>query len=115
MPILVQKDSSIRLASWLICFPILLAAFSANAGPFITDVNTDKAMYSPGVGATIYVDLTNSTGSTFNGSVNVVVSHLGHVCTNLPPQTTMNLGANATEAAIFAWMPPGTNYQGYLV
>ena len=85
------------------------------AGPFIADVNTDKAMYYPSNGATIYVDLTNSTASTFNGSVNVVISHLGYVSTNLPAQTVSNLGTNATATAVFSWMPPVTNYQGYLV
>jgi dextranase len=85
------------------------------AAPFIVDVNTDKAMYSPGIGATIYVDLTNSTGSTFNGSVKMVISHLGHVCTNLPSQTVSNLGANSTTTAVFSWMPSGTNYQGYMI
>ena len=85
------------------------------AGPFIADVNTDKAMYYPSNGATIYVDLTNSTASTFNGSVNVVISHLGYVSTNLPAQTVSNLGANATATAVFSWVPPVTNYQGYLV
>ena len=92
-----------------------MAALDMEAGPFIVDVNTDKAMYSSGIGATIYVDLTNSTGSTFNGSVNVVISHLGHAWTNLASQTVANLGANATATAVFSWMPPGTNYQGYLV
>jgi dextranase len=97
---------------------ILLASvvgLEIEAGPFIADVNTDKAMYSPGAGAAIYVDLTNSVGATFNGSVNVVISHLGYVSTILPSQTVSNLGANATATAMFYWMPPATNYQGYLV
>ena len=85
------------------------------AGSLIGDVNTDKAMYYPGNGVTIYVDLTNSTASTFNGSVNVVISHLGYVSTNLPSQPVSNLGTNATATAVFSWMPPVTDYQGYLV
>jgi dextranase len=85
------------------------------AGSFIVDANTDEAMYYPGNGVTIYVGLTNSTASTFNGSVNVVISHLGYVCTNLPSQPVSNLGTKATATAVFSWMPPVTNYQGYLV
>ena len=85
------------------------------AGSFLVDVNTDKAMYSPSNGATIYVDLTNSTASTFTGFVNVVISHLGYISTNLPPQSVSNLGANATTTAVFSWMPPAINYQGYLI
>lgn len=104
--------STIALALILFTNVVVL---EMKAGPFIVDVNTDKAMYSPGIGTTIYVDLTNSTGSTFNGSVNVVVSHLGYVYTNLPAQTMTNLEANATATAVFSWMPPGTNFQGYLV
>ena len=86
-----------------------------NAGSFVADVNTDKAMYYPGNGVTIFVGLTNSTASTFNGSVNVVISHLGYASTNLPSQPVANLGTNATATAVFSWMPPATNYQGYLV
>jgi len=98
----------------LILFTSLLG-LEMEAGSFIADVNTDEAMYSPGNGATIYVQLTNSTASTFNGSVNVVISHLGYVSTNLPSQSVSNLGTNTTAAAVFSWMPPVTNYQGYLV
>ena len=92
-----------------------VVGLETEAGPFIADVNTDKAMYFPSDGATIYVDLTNSTASTFNGSVNVVISHLGYVSANLPSQTVSNLGTKATATAVFSWMPPVTNYQGYLV
>jgi dextranase len=98
----------------LILFTSVLG-LEMEAGPFIADVNTDEAMYHPGNGATIYVDLTNRTASTFSGSVNVVISHLGYVSTNLPSQTVTNLGANGTTTTVFYWMPPATNYQGYLV
>jgi len=115
MPVEVQEESRIRLALGLIYFLILIVAFSANGGPFINDVNTDKAMYSPGEAVTIYVSLTNSTASAFNGAVQVVVSHLGYLNTNLPEQAISNLGVNSTITAVFSWTPPPTDYQGYLI
>ena len=87
----------------------------SHAGSFIANVNTDKAAYTPGTGATLYVDLTNSTALTFNGSVAVVISHLGSVTTNLPSQAISNLGAHATASKVFSWSPPLADYQGYLI
>ena len=81
----------------------------------IIDANTDQAAYAPGSSVTLYVDLTNSTSSVFNGSVNVVISHLGNVLTNLPLQSVTSLAANQTTTTIFNWTPPPVDFQGYLV
>lgn len=86
----------------------------SQAGSFIINVNTDKAAYTPGSSAAIYVDLTNSTAATFNGSVSVAISHLGYVTTNLPSQTFTNLSHTFSTRA-FTWTPPVLDYQGYLV
>ena len=94
---------------------LVSAMLSASGGQYVVDVNTDKAAYSPGGGVTLYVDLTNGTGSALNGSVNVTVSHLGNAVTNLPSQSISSLGAHATTAKIFFWTPPALDYQGYLV
>ncbi len=92
-----------------------LFVLESQADQFISAVNTDKAMYSPGIGVTLYVDITNSTASTFSGSVSAVVTHLGYAITNLPAQTISGLGAHAVKTNSFAWLPPTTDFQGYLV
>lgn len=88
--------------------------FSAAAGPLISNINTDKAAYTPGTPTTIYVDLLNDTGSTFNGAVTFSVTHLGSVVTNLPAQS-VSLANGASTTKIFNWLPPATDFRGYLV
>jgi dextranase len=91
-----------------------IAAMAGNA--HITNVNTDKAMYNPGAATTIYVDLTNSTTTSFNnGSVEVRISHLGDTVVDLTPQTVSSLGPGQSTTTVFSWTPPATNFRGYLV
>jgi len=99
----------------LITLFTLFVSAGSHAGSFISNINTDKAAYSPGNSVTIYVDLTNSTAATFNGSVAAVISHLGYVTTNFASQAVSNLGAYSTTTKVFSWTPPATDYQGYLV
>lgn len=87
---------------------------SAQAGTYIDNINTDKAMYSPGSSVTIYVDLKNTTGSIFSGTVEVTIFHLGAVVANLPEQG-LTLGAGGTAAKVFSWLPPVDDFKGYLV
>jgi dextranase len=90
------------------------AAFAGNAHIF--NVNTDKAMYAPGTGVTIYVDLANSTQAAFsNGSVEVRIHHLGDTAAALPPQPVAYLGAGETAVRTFSWTPPPLDFKGYLI
>ena len=73
-------------------------------------------MYDPGTGVTIYVDLANSTATSFNnGSVVVRISHLGDIVVDLPAQTVSNLGSGQSTTKIFSWTPPATDFRGYLI
>ena len=93
----------------------LAIALRCAAAPFISNVNTDKALYPTGAIATVYVDLTNSTASSLSCSVNVTITRLGRVITNLPAQAASNLGAHSTTTKTFTWQTPAADYQGYLV
>ena len=98
------------MAALLVVFGI-----QAHAGLFVSNINTDLAAYNPGSPVTIYVDLTNSSAVTLNGSVTVIASHLGYVCSNLPIQTISGLAAHATTTKVFNWMPSANDFQGYLL
>lgn len=112
---ILNLQKATRLAIALIISLLGCIALSAQAGVFIVDVITDKAMYSPGTGAAVYVDLTNSTSSVFSGSVQVTISHLGYVNTNFPSQSVLNLAPHGTSTVVFSWPTPTNNFQGYLV
>ena len=115
MVMIFNLPQKARLAIvWIISF-LGFFALSAQAGPLIVDVITDKAMYSAGTSTAIYVDLTNSTSSVFSGSVQVMVSHLGYVNTNFQSQSVLNLAPHGTSTAVFSWPTPTNNFQGYLV
>ena len=104
---------------WLLVvgFCLLLLRFTvqtALAGPLISNVNTDKAMYAPGASVTIYVDFKNGTGTNFSGSVSVSISHLATLVTNLAAQT-LTLAPGSTTTRSFLWLPPALDYKGYLL
>jgi dextranase len=115
MILLMESRLQNRFAAFASITLLICVMLPAHAGQFIVDVNTDQSVYSPGNVATIYVDLTNSAGSVFNGAVQVVISHLGYVSTNLPNQSVINLGSHSTGTQVFSWATPATNYQGYMV
>ena len=108
-------SNSISLIHFLLLCVVSLSGAALAGDAHITNVNTDKAMYAPGAGVTIYVDLTNSTASSFSGSVEVRLMHLGDTVTDLSPQAVSNLGAGQGTTKIFSWAPPVTDFRGYLV
>jgi dextranase len=97
---------------WLVILGILAPAAGAN--PLISNVNSDKAMYSPSAGVTIYVDFQNTTGTNFSGSVAATITHLGPTITNLASQS-LSLAPAGTTTKTFSWTPPAVDCQGYLV
>jgi len=97
----------------LLCLLFSVAVLAGNT--HITNVNTDNAMYNPGTSVTIYVDLVNNTTSSFNGSVEVEVSHLGDILEYLSPQTISYLGPGQNTTKIFSWTPPTVDFHGYLI
>jgi dextranase len=72
-------------------------------------------MYPPGGIVMLSVALSNSTAATFNGTLQLAVTHLGGPVTNFPVRTVSNLAVQEFANYIFLWLPPATNYQGYLV
>lgn len=102
----------------MICGAVFLGLVEAGgleAGPLISNVNTDKARHAPGTQLTLWVDFLNNTGEVVTGGVRVVITHLGDVVTNLAPQSLSGLGVGATTTRSFTWTAPVQDYQGYLV
>ncbi|MFC5401310.1 glycoside hydrolase family 66 protein [Cohnella soli] len=76
-------------------------------------VYTDKARYSPGNTAVISVDLSNTTGSTWSGTVYLKVYQLEtQVHTTSQAVTLSN---NQKTTITFNWTTPGTDFRGYFV
>ncbi len=104
------------LLAAMFVLPLSSATPAYAAGTLIKLVNTDKAMYSPGSTATIYVDLQNNTGSTFSGSVALNITHLGNVVANVPAaKSVSNLAVGASTSVSFTWTPPSTDFRGYQI
>ncbi|GGJ47412.1 glycoside hydrolase family 66 protein [Deinococcus roseus] len=85
------------------------------AGPLIKLINTNKARYLPGETVTLYVDLTNTTSSTFSGSVSLYFRSLGRSAGADQAQNISNLAPGASTTLTFTWTPPSTDFKGYLV
>ena len=109
----VDRGWPLAMGLWLLALGVLTQ--EAQAGTFISNVNSDKAMYAPGNGVTLYVVISNSTATAFSGSVTAAVTHLGYTITNLPAQTISSLGAHVARTNTFYCLPPTTDFQGYLV
>ncbi len=92
----------------------LCAVQPAFCGILISSANTDQARYSPGSLATIYVNLTNTSGSFQNGNVAVTLTHLGSVTATLPTQG-YSLSNGASTSLTFYWTTPASDLTGYSV
>lgn len=86
---------------------------SAAASGIIKRVYTDKARYNPEDGAVIKVELTNDSGSAFNGNVQLVIHHLEtQVHMDSVP---LLLPDGGSETVTFTWTPPSADFTGYFV
>lgn len=85
----------------------------ATTNPDITKVYLNKAKFSPLETATITVDVTNTTDSSWTGNVYLDILHLeSSVYATSSSQT---VGAQSTEEVTFTWTVPNDNFKGYLV
>ncbi|MFD0958106.1 glycoside hydrolase family 66 protein [Paenibacillus chungangensis] len=112
-----------RRASYLFGFVMAVVMLSmagaipppahASATGMIKRVYTDKARYAPSSTATIKVELTNDSGSTFSGNVNLAIHHLE---TQLHTDSTaISLPNGNSTTVTFTWTTPSTDFKGYFV
>lgn len=112
---------NVRKSLMVMLTVVLLAAIAVTpakpamaAGDLIVNVNTDKAMYAPGQNVTIYVDMTNQTGSSISGgTVSIYYKHLNDEIGS--DSTSLSLASGASTSKSFTWNPPDTDFRGYLV
>src|SRR5262245_51956374 len=87
-------------------------AHAATTGALITRVYTDKARYAPGAAVTIKADLTNTTGSTWSGTLSLAINRLeSQVYT--ATSGSVSLGNGASTTVTFSWTAPAGDYTGY--
>ena len=83
--------------------------------PLISNINPDQSAYPTNAGATIWLDLQNNTATTFNGTAECSISHLGSAVANLAPIGVANLAPGGTTTKAWSWATPPGDFQGYLV
>jgi hypothetical protein len=85
----------------------------ASGTGIIKRVYTDKARYNPGETAVIKVELTNDSGASFAGDVNLSVYHLETLVHN--EFSSINLSNGSSTTVDFIWTTPNTDFKGYFV
>jgi GH15 family glucan-1,4-alpha-glucosidase len=88
-------------------------AQAAITGNLISRVYVDKARYNGGDTATITVECLNKTGSTWNGSLALTITHLE--ATTYTASQSVSLSPNVPATFTFTWTTPATDFQGYHV
>lgn len=84
---------------------------SAYANGIIKRIYTDKARYNPSSTAVIKVELTNNSGSAYNGNVDLTIHHLEtqvHSASQF-----INLANGSSTTVTFNWTTPNTDFKGY--
>ncbi|WP_332693537.1 glycoside hydrolase family 66 protein [Halalkalibacter lacteus] len=85
-----------------------------NSGEMIHAVTTDKAMYDPGDNVEIHIDLKNSKGSDFTGTIEINAKHLdSQVGSTI--EKSFSLTNDETDSIIANWEAPSTDFKGYLL
>lgn len=113
-----MKNGFYRLIALLLCAVVLLglgspAAAASQAVPSLTGLSADKAMYAPGETATFTVDIDNSGGEAWNGTLHFQIYHLENAVAAL--DVPVSVPADAKTTCTAQWVLPGQDFTGYLV
>jgi dextranase len=84
-----------------------------STGNLINRVFTDKARYLPSSTVTITTRLDNKTGSTWNGNLDLTITHLES--TLHTASQAVSISAGSVQTKTFTWTTPATDFQGYQV
>lgn len=103
------------LLLYVVAIPNYQTVQAGSTGQVITDLYTDKAMYSTGQTVTIYAELKNNTGSTLTNTTITLTYKQLTTTIGTPSTQTFSLNAGATTTLTFTWNPPTTDFQGYMV
>lgn len=94
----------------LVIWPIT-NAYSVST--YINKVYVDKSRYNPNDNVTISVDMTNNGGSSWSGTLYMVITHNETQVYITNQSVTLNNGQNTVKT--FLWTAPITDFQGYTV
>lgn len=85
-------------------------------GPLIRTLNTDRATYTSGDVVTVFVGLSNTTGSSYTGTVSATVYGRGHLMSSASSVEVTSLASGSTQVISLQLPTTGmADYQGYLV
>ena len=111
----MKKHHFIKMSSIALSLCVALGTFPATAfaddanATTITKAYVDKATYTPGEAATIYVDVDGATGTK---TAHIQITHLNETIWENDVTFTANGGKTTVP---ISWTPPTTDHQGYLV
>lgn len=88
------------------------AALSAPS-PAVTDITSDKAMYSPGETATFEIAIDNSGNHAWSGTLHLQIDHLETTVTTL--SQPISIEENTSSSVTMQWTVPQEDFTGYLV
>ncbi len=91
------------------------AESSRSQSLLIADIETDRAMYQPGMPVAVTVHLVNHAKQTFDGTITVSLKERDRDA--VPPQTQRVAGLAAEASALLTYtvQPPARDYRGYLL
>lgn len=94
-----------------VLFAVNIPSYATNT--YVDKVYTDKSRYDPGNTATISVDISNTSGVTWSGTLYLLITHNESTAYTTSTSVTLTNGQHATRT--FSWTTPVTDYQGYMV
>ena len=87
--------------------------FHVRVNTLIRDVYTDKARYSPGDTAQIFVNLVNANSGSASGQIRVTINRLFASVTNFT--ASVSLGSGSSTTPTFTWPTLADDFRGYSV
>ncbi|WP_227521928.1 glycoside hydrolase family 66 protein [Bacillus solitudinis] len=89
-------------------------SIATSKGEMIQRVTTDKAMYDPGDTIEIRINLKNTTGSDFTGTVEINAKHIeSQIGSTI--EKSFALTNNEDDRIVANWEAPSTDFKGYLI
>lgn len=114
------KIKKLKFLSILFSFILVLTIFQGNTGKkvyaastYVNKIYTDKSRYNPSNNVTIYADLSNTSGSSYTGTLYMQITHNETTVYTSSQSITLSNGQSATKN--FQWTAPSTDFRGYMV
>lgn len=115
--ILKHNGLTHRMLAFMLCLAMIFSMASgamalSAPSPVVTDITSDKAMYSPGETATFEITIDNSGNNAWRGTLHLQIDHLETTVTTL--SQPISVDENASPIVTMQWTVPQEDFTGYL-